>query len=68
LTVCYRKLLSMFREAYESQGVVEGEYRRLSEAGVFMDFHVKIRFISGDQVRSLFFITYQPIPEGGDRA
>ncbi|NLI20603.1 MAG: EAL domain-containing protein [Clostridiales bacterium] len=64
----YRKLLSMFREAYESQGVAEGEYRRLSEAGVFMDFHVKIRFISGDQVRSLFFITYQPIPEGGDRA
>ncbi|HPS81584.1 MAG TPA: EAL domain-containing protein, partial [Candidatus Limiplasma sp.] len=59
-------LLQLFHQAFESQGAVDGEYKRVSENGQIRRYHVKVRYLTGDNVRSLFFITYQPILDGGD--
>ncbi len=59
----YKHLLQLFGQAFETQGTAEGSYNRLCEDGSMRAFHVKIKFLTGDTVRSLFFVTYQPAGE-----
>jgi len=57
----YGHLLSLFRQAFQTQGVAEGIYRRYTESGDLCDYRLKIKFLTGEAVRSLFFITYWPL-------
>ena len=61
----YRELLALFNSALESQGIADGTYQRTNEKGIYQNYRVKIRYLSGDAARSLFFITYQSLSEGG---
>ena len=56
----YNRLLALFAKAFETQGAVESEYLRFSQDGVQRRYHVKVKFLSGDTLRSLYFITYMP--------
>ncbi|MEA5146552.1 MAG: hypothetical protein VB041_11005, partial [Candidatus Limiplasma sp.] len=62
----YAALLSLFRQATAERSAAEGVYRRLREDGSFQTLRVKITYLSGDGVRSLFFLTYtSPTGEEG---
>lgn len=62
----YAALLSLFRQAMAERSAAEGVYRRLREDGSFQTLCVKITYLSGDGVRSLFFLTYtSPTGEEG---
>jgi diguanylate cyclase (GGDEF)-like protein len=57
----YQNLLALFKQAFDTQGVAEGTYRHLGEDGSQRAIRLKVKFLSGDAVRSLFFVTYLPI-------
>lgn len=61
----YQELLALFGRALERKGAAEGGYTRLGPDGAFHRYHVKITYLSGDRVRSLFFITYNPLEGSG---
>ena len=61
----YQELLALFRSALERKGAAEGGYTRLGPDGAFHRYHVKITYLSGDRIRSLFFITYNPLEGSG---
>ena len=63
----YETLLGLFHEARTTRRVTEGLYGRIAEDRSVRRFHVKITYLSGDDIRSLFFITYEPHGEGGAR-
>jgi diguanylate cyclase (GGDEF)-like protein len=57
----YQVLLALCHSALEKRGSTEGEYTRIGQDGGLTPYHVKISYLSGDQVRALFFITYNPL-------
>ena len=59
-------LLQLLHQAYESRSIVHGMYDRVAQDGSLRRFRIQVRYLTGDVVRSLFFITYQPITGGGD--
>lgn len=56
----YQRLLTLFAKAFETQGAVESDYLRISQDGVQRRYRIKVKFLSGDTLRSLYFITYMP--------
>ncbi|MDD3214584.1 MAG: hypothetical protein PHY64_12990, partial [Eubacteriales bacterium] len=60
----YRQLQGMLQEACDTRGFAEGLYNRYDEHGNLKRYKVKIKFLTGDEARSLFFITYWPISHG----
>ena len=61
----YQKLIALTRQALDTQGTVEAEYLRNNEDGTQHLYRLKIHYLTGDHIRSLFFITYLPIEEKG---
>jgi len=57
----YPRILMLFRQALDTHGSTETAFRRLGPDGIQVPYHVKIRYMAGDAVRSLFFITYQRV-------
>ena len=55
----YPHVLRLFRCALRDRGTTETDFHRLCESGAVLPFHIKIHYLAGDEVRSLFFITYQ---------
>ncbi|NCB36061.1 MAG: EAL domain-containing protein, partial [Clostridia bacterium] len=61
----YQNILRTTKKALETKGAVEVDYYRTNEDGTQKKYHLKIRYLTGDQMRSLFFITYLPTVEKG---
>ncbi len=61
----YRELLTLFGRALDTKTAAEGRYARLGPDGALHRYHVKITYLSGDRIRSLFFITYNPLEGSG---
>jgi hypothetical protein len=59
----YQGLLMLFKRALESRGISEGKYPRISEDGSHQKFHIKVKYLSGDASRALFFVTYLLLPD-----
>ena len=59
----HAQLLTLFRQSLAAKSVTTGEYTRLSEDGTHRRYLVKITYLSGDAIRALFFITYNPLVE-----
>jgi hypothetical protein len=57
----YRELIALFNRAFETRSSGEGEYLRIDENGVQRKYHVKVRYLTGDGVRALFFVVYLPM-------
>jgi hypothetical protein len=57
----YQHLHGLFRQAQEQRRAAEG----LRGDGTFQRLYVKINFLSGDDARALFFITYTAAPREG---
>ncbi len=62
----YQCLLVLFRRALETHGFSEGNYIRISEDGTHQKYKLKVKYLTGDAARSLFFVTYLLLPECGD--
>jgi len=61
----YQHLHRLFRQALEQRRTTEGVYNRLRGDGTRQRLHVKVNYLSGDDARALFFITYTAAPEEG---
>ncbi|MCE5344310.1 MAG: diguanylate cyclase [Eubacteriales bacterium] len=59
----YQCLQVLFRRALETRGISEGNYLRIGEDGSHQKYRLKVKYLSSDATRSLFFVTYLPLPD-----
>ena len=64
----YQSLLTLFGQALTTRQIVESDYARAAKGAPTQYFHIKINYLSGDAVRALFFVAYNPICKEGDPA
>ncbi len=59
----YQQLFALFRRAFETQDAAEGTYHRLSEENQLRVYKMRVKYLTGDAVRSLYFVTYLPMED-----
>ncbi len=57
----YPHLLRLFQTALETQGIAEGVYRRSNENGSIVKYRLNVKYLIGNETRSLYFLTYWPL-------
>lgn len=54
----------MLKEAIDTEGCGEGVYRRRCDDGHYMWLHTKVKYLAGDEDRSLFYVAMNDITDG----